>query len=122
MTDRYLSPREIADRLSISQRDAYRLVINLPRVRLGRRIRVAEHELAAYLAKKTEKPWQAEPTDEAKAARTGETGPIPTASDTGSASEPQTRRLRENGSVDMSWLRPLKRAGGGRGSVKRSAT
>jgi excisionase family DNA binding protein len=50
MTERYLSPREIAAALGIGQRDAYRFVINLPRVRLGRRIRVTEHDLAAYLA------------------------------------------------------------------------
>ena len=123
MTDvRYLSPRDIAERLRISVRDVYRLVPDLPRLRIGRRIRVTESDLAAYLAKKTEQPWQARSTDEASQVPCGATGPTRAASDTDEASERPTRKSRENGSVDMSWLRPLKRAGAGRGSAKRSAT
>jgi excisionase family DNA binding protein len=118
----YLSPREVAAQLGISRRDVYRILINLPRVRLGRRIRVAEHELAAYLAKKTVQPWQAESTDAARPARTGQTGPTPMGSATSEACERPTRKSRENDSVDMSWLRPLKREGGGKSSPKRSVT
>ena len=53
---RYLSPSDIAASLGISRRAVYRMLQDLPRVRLGRSIRVAEDDLMAYLAKHTQRP------------------------------------------------------------------
>lgn len=47
---KHLSARDIATALGISRRASYRLVQSLPRVRIGRCVRVSEHDLKKYIA------------------------------------------------------------------------
>ena len=46
--------------LKLSRAATYRLFQDLPRLKIGRMVRVAEEDLEAYLSKKTIVPWTAE--------------------------------------------------------------
>lgn len=106
---KYLTPTVIASRLDIDRRDVYRILKDLPQLRIGRRIRVAEADFDAYLQRNTVRPWGPSISD-ARAATTGATGPTPTAIDTSAPSARRMRRSRVNDSAPPSWVRPLKRS------------
>ena len=62
MTGRLLTPRQVADALGVTPEHARRLIaLRMPHYRDGRVIRVAEPDLAAYIASRTVSVTQPRP-------------------------------------------------------------
>ena len=92
---RFVSPLEIAEMLGISRSHAYRLVQSLPRVRIGRLVRVPLDDLQRYLARHTERPFVAD----------REQLPARPMSSDDSMPAAMSKRSAE---AKPSWLRPLR--------------
>jgi integrase/predicted DNA-binding transcriptional regulator AlpA len=61
---RLLSPNQVATALGISRRHAYRVIESLPRIHIGRCVRVDEADLADYLRSIKERPCLGSTNDE----------------------------------------------------------
>jgi excisionase family DNA binding protein len=56
---RYLTPKEVAAILLISERHVYRVLKSIPRIRIGQELRVGEADLEAWIRRNTLKGWSA---------------------------------------------------------------
>lgn len=60
---RYLSPKDIAEALRIHVRDSCRLIKEMPRIKLGRRVRVNVRDFEQFLRERTIRPFPQETPD-----------------------------------------------------------
>jgi excisionase family DNA binding protein len=105
-----LTLAEVADRLAISRRHAYRLSISLPVVRIGRCLRVDEADLEDFI-RKNRTPWD-DSSSAPKMARGGATGRTREDDASSEACGPVTEPSPASDYVRPSWLRPMRTRGG----------
>jgi excisionase family DNA binding protein len=99
-----LTISEVAERLRVSKRTAYRLAQGMIRTEIGGSLRVPEPALDRYIAERTTDPCLASTSAAPSGGGTTRTGRAGTAAN---LSERRTGKSRGNGSELPSWLRPI---------------